>query len=323
MAAPERLRMITHSFDQLTAFERRNYRYFSEQEAGLSFCLCRVRYLAKNSPLAPHLHDGLYELVFMLRGEQIYQAEGRNYCLHSGQFFLTPPDLVHSTGGNFEDKALYYYLQADLRQLRHCLTGPLAQEAELLAQTARRATEGSGRVFPLPKEAGRLLDELLGLAGVPGPLDRLRAFQKLLQLLLLVCGAVRAAQSGEGLEHPGGPQAPGSPEHSAMALATRYIQAHISEEISVERLARLCSYSPSTFHAKFKQATGLPPHEYILRKKIDSACILLASGRCSVREVAQRLSFCSEQYFSAVFKKYMSVPPGAYRKALSAPAEDG
>ena len=52
----------------------------------------------------------LYELVFMLRGEQIYQAEGRNYCLHSGQFFLTPPDLVHSTGGNFEYKALYYYL---------------------------------------------------------------------------------------------------------------------------------------------------------------------------------------------------------------------
>lgn len=323
MATPERLRLITHSFDQLTAFERRNYRYFSEADAGLPFSLCRVRYLAKNSPLAPHLHEGLYELVFMLRGEQIYQAEGRNYCLHSGQFFLTPPDLVHSTGGNFEDKALYYYLQADLRQLRRCLNGPLAREAELLAQTARRATDGSRRVFPLPKEAERLLEELLALADEPDPLVRLRTFQKLLQLLLIVCGAIREAPAGDGAEGPGGPQAPGSPEHSAMALAMRYIQAHISEEISVEQLARLCNYSPSTFHAKFKQATGLPPHEYVLRKKIDSACILLATGRYSVREVALRLSFCSEQYFSTVFKKYMSATPGAYRKALSASAEDG
>lgn len=322
MATPERLRLVTHSFDQLTAFERRNYRYFSETDAGLPFCLCRVRYLAKNSPLAPHLHEGLYELVFMLRGEQIYQAEGRNYCLHSGQFFLTPPDLVHSTGGNFEDKALYYYLQADLRQLRRCLNGPLAREAELLAQAAHRATDGSRRVFPLPKEAERLLEELIGLAGEPGPLDRLRTFQKLLQLLLIVCGAIRQAPSGDGAEGLGGPRAPGSPEHSAMALAMRYVQAHISEEISVEQLARLCSYSPSTFHAKFKQATGLPPHEYILRKKIDSACILLANGRYTVREVARRLSFCSEQYFSAVFKKYMSTTPGAYRRALSGPAED-
>ena len=45
MATPERLRLVTHSFDQLTAFERRNYRYFSETDAGLPFCLCRVRYL--------------------------------------------------------------------------------------------------------------------------------------------------------------------------------------------------------------------------------------------------------------------------------------
>ena len=179
-------------------------------------------------------------------------------------------------GDVYKRQALYYYLQADLRQLRRCLNGPLAREAELLAQTARRATDGSRRVFPLPKEAERLLEELIGLAGEPGPLDRLRTFQKLLQLLLIVCGAIRQAPPGDGAEGLGGPRAPGSPEHSAMALAMRYVQAHISEEISVEQLARLCSYSPSTFHAKFKQATGLPPHEYILRKKIDSACILLA-----------------------------------------------
>lgn len=108
----------------------------------------------EKQPLGPHLHEGLYELVFMLRGEQIYQAEGRNYCLHSGQFFLTPPDLVHSTGGNFEDKALYYYLQADLRQLRRCLNGPLAREAELLAQAR---APGHGRQPPgiSPAKGGR------------------------------------------------------------------------------------------------------------------------------------------------------------------------
>lgn len=317
--AAERLQLIEHSFDQLTAFEKRNYRYYSDTEVGLSFSLCRVRYLAKNSPLAPHLHEGLYELVFMLRGEQIYQAEGHNYYLHSGQFFMTPPDLVHSTGGNFEDKALYYYLQIDLKQLEHCLTGSLIRGAADLTRAIRSAADGNRRVFMLPKGGERLLGELLELGGNLGPIAGLQVFQKLLELLLIVYGAVQDKEDSQIAEE--------FTENSdfswvSMTPARRYIQAHISEEISVEDLARLCNYSSSTFHVKFKQATGLPPHEYILRRKIDSACILLASGSYTVREVAQRLSFCSEQYFSAVFKKYMSVSPGVYKKRMTEPETD-
>lgn len=94
-----------------------------------------------------------------------------------------------------------------------------------------------------------------------------------------------------------------------MALAMRYVQAHISEEISVEQLARLCSYSPSTFHAKFKQATGLPPHEYILRKKIDSACILLANGRYTVREVAGGFPSAPSNISARCLKNICQLPP--------------
>ena len=105
-----------------------------------------------------------------------------------------------------------------------------------------------------------------------------------------------------------------------MALAMQYIRRMFRDLGG--QLARLCNYSPSTFHAKFKQATGLPPHYPFLRKKSTAPASCWLPGS-SVREVALRLSLCSVQYFSTVFKKYMSATPALTRKALSASAEDG
>ena len=112
-------------------------------------------------------------------------------------------------------------------------------------------------------------------------------------------------------------QAHGEREKSAVsetALQIReYIDAHIYERIAVPDLARLASLSASQLTRVFRDAYGQSPYDYVLARKIDTACRLLLNTGMSVKEVAYRLNFVDEHYFSNVFKKRMGMPPGRYR----------
>ena len=67
--------------------------------------------------------------------------------------------------------------------------------------------------------------------------------------------------------------------------------------------------SKITMEARFREELGMPPHEYILRRRIDRAAALLAAGRSSVTEVAYDLGFSSSQYFAMVFKRFTHRTP--------------
>lgn len=101
---------------------------------------------------------------------------------------------------------------------------------------------------------------------------------------------------------------------SEAALQVReYIDAHIYEKIAVSELARSASLSASQLTRVFRNAYGQSPYDYVLARKIDTACRLLLNTGMSVKEVAYRLNFVDEHYFSNLFKKRMGMPPGRYR----------
>lgn len=92
-----------------------------------------------------------------------------------------------------------------------------------------------------------------------------------------------------------------------------YIDAHIYEKIAVSDLAQIASLSASQLTRVFRSAYGQSPYDYVLARKIDTACRLLLNTGMSVKEVAYRLNFVDEYYFSNVFCKRMGMPPGRYR----------
>ena len=101
---------------------------------------------------------------------------------------------------------------------------------------------------------------------------------------------------------------------SEAALQVReYIDAHIYEKIAVSDLAQIASLSASQLTRVFRSAYGQSPYDYVLARKIDTACRLLLNTGMSVKEVAYRLNFVDEHYFSNVFCKRMGMPPGRYR----------
>lgn len=88
----------------------------------------------------------------------------------------------------------------------------------------------------------------------------------------------------------------------------------MEQPLTLEQLAASVSLSPFYFARLFKQETGFPPpHEYIVRARVDKAKYLLISTSLPLKEIACRCGFGNECSFSTLFKKMSGCTPRGYR----------
>lgn len=95
---------------------------------------------------------------------------------------------------------------------------------------------------------------------------------------------------------------------------TNYIQHHISEQISVDNIAKYLFLSRPYLSAKFRQETGKTLTDFILKAKTDEAKRLLQYTNKSLPSISAYLGFSSQSHFTKVFKKYAGVTPNEYGK---------
>ena len=96
-----------------------------------------------------------------------------------------------------------------------------------------------------------------------------------------------------------------------------YIQAHLEQELSLTTLAALVHLSPDHFARLFKQATGQTPHQYVLSCRIAYAKQLLAETDIPLSEISLRVGCTDQSYFTALFRKHVTMTPKAYRDATA------
>lgn len=99
--------------------------------------------------------------------------------------------------------------------------------------------------------------------------------------------------------------------HPLVEEISRYIDANISESISVEDLAKLVHMSKYHFLRKFKDITGVTVHTFITNKRLIKACDLLKAGE-SITQAYQTCGFSDYSAFLRNFKKTFGVSPGKY-----------
>ena len=58
---------------------------------------------------------------------------------------------------------------------------------------------------------------------------------------------------------------------------------------------------------------AVTPHQYILNKRIEKACLLLTENKTNIKNIAFELGFISNSNFSTIFKKIMKQTPDQYR----------
>ncbi|OGV76152.1 MAG: hypothetical protein A3K19_16040 [Lentisphaerae bacterium RIFOXYB12_FULL_65_16] len=87
------------------------------------------------------------------------------------------------------------------------------------------------------------------------------------------------------------------------------------------RLADLCQFaamSEAHIIRKFRRETGVPPHEYLQRRRLESARLLLRGTDLTIKQIAHRLRFADACYFSNVFKRRTGVSPTQFRSSHTA-----
>jgi AraC family transcriptional regulator len=90
------------------------------------------------------------------------------------------------------------------------------------------------------------------------------------------------------------------------------IHAHLESDLTLARLATCAGYSPFQFARLFKATTGVAPHAFVLRVRLERARRLLLSGKRNAAEVALETGFYDQAHFSNVFRKAFGVAPAAF-----------
>jgi AraC family transcriptional regulator len=98
-----------------------------------------------------------------------------------------------------------------------------------------------------------------------------------------------------------------------LRLTTAYIQAHLAQELSLATLAAVAQTSPAHFARLFKHATGLAPHQYVIRYRMAHAKRLLAETDVSLTDIGLQVGCADQSHFTALFRTHVAQTPKAFR----------
>lgn len=102
-----------------------------------------------------------------------------------------------------------------------------------------------------------------------------------------------------------------------MKRVKELIEDNISANLSLEELATSVGLSAFHFCRAFARSTGLPPHQWRLKRRTERAAALLKETPLPISEVALELGFATSQHFASTFKHFYGVTPSQFRAIFS------
>lgn len=107
-----------------------------------------------------------------------------------------------------------------------------------------------------------------------------------------------------------------------------HVRENIAEDLAVADLAQVVGMSQYYFSKLFKLSTGITPHQYVMRQRVEHAQELLRDSNTPLAEIATRVGFETQSHFTSVFRRLAGATPKHYRErhqtavAVEAGAED-
>jgi AraC family transcriptional regulator len=96
-----------------------------------------------------------------------------------------------------------------------------------------------------------------------------------------------------------------------------FVDARISNDVTITDLAALLGLSQFHFIRAFKDSVGLSPYQYVLTERVNRARDLLSKRDLSVADVALAVGFSDASQLNRVFRKLVGVTPTAFRRENS------
>jgi AraC family transcriptional regulator len=106
----------------------------------------------------------------------------------------------------------------------------------------------------------------------------------------------------------------GTLPRAKLRAVVEYIEEHLNASPTLDHMAAIARLSAYHFARQFKAATGLPPYQYVIMRRVERARQLLqAAGDLSLAEVALHAGFSDQSVFCLHFKRLVGVTPRQFR----------
>lgn len=253
-----------------------------------------------DEPLETHIHENCMEIVFLIKGFQMYVVGDNRFNMTGSNVFVTYPNEPHSSGECPQSKCDIIWLQIDFSE-----GIPFFGLDEKSARELRNALLSLPRIFDGSQDLQSLLTDAFFAITKKDPLNTMLAQH------LLVCALIKMKQLSEQATLQ---------QMDSIDNAIAYIHDNISEPIRLEDAADMCGLSLSRFKVKFREETGTTPRDYINRVKIEKSKLMLKDGQ-SVTDTALSLGFTTPNYFSVQFKKYTGKTPTEFCENSGSPED--
>lgn len=255
--------------------------------------LGHYNYKTAKKGLETHIHQGIIEICFLEKGTQCYMVNNKEYLLKGGDILITYPDEPHGTSSFPEEKGSLYWMLIKIPKDKGKILNLSQTETRILIN---RLLNLKTRQFRGLADIKSILPNVFKVySNHDDPLRKVEISSSILNFLLKVI------HSGE--------QDNRKEVSQEIELICNYIKSNLHEDYNLEKLANMINLSTSRFKHRFKDETGIPPWEFILRKKIEQAKYMIANTSLPYKEIAYDLGFSSSSYFATVFKRFTRMSP--------------
>lgn len=273
-----------------------------EMDLGGLALLGRLRISRASDPMPMQAHENQFEILYMHSGRKVFFIEGRKYILNGGDVLLTFPGERHGADDVTQNRTMMYYLLFEDPENTPGFCGLETGERKDLAALLRGIRQRSFAVSSgLKKRFDQLIELETGSCAIRATRTKYLALELIWQVVTEACAGCHDMPDDIG-------------------RIAEYIRSNYSKTCSVSELADMVHLSVPRFKQKFKQVTGVPPAEYIIREKIARSEAMLIESSTSITDIALDIGFSSSQHFSVVFKKYNGESPQSFRRNNQAAA---
>jgi AraC family transcriptional regulator len=99
-----------------------------------------------------------------------------------------------------------------------------------------------------------------------------------------------------------------------------YIEDNLESDLSLQEVSKVAGISVSHLKTLFRQSTGVPVHQYVLRRRVERAKLLLQDDKLSIAQVAFAAGFAHQSHLARHMKRLLGVTPAAARKDMIRPS---
>ncbi|USK58176.1 helix-turn-helix domain-containing protein [Peribacillus asahii] len=262
----------------------------------------------KKSPqkeLSDHMHD-YYEIVYVYSGKGTFFIGEVFYDMQPGDVFLIPNNTIHRAMPNQDDPIMSTIIFFSPTLIYNNLVDDSFSYLHLFDATKK---DKNYKISLPPEKQPKIEEQLLHIyqETMENKLGSKHASLLIVHRIMLDLCRIRLNNEQNMSE---------STTYSLDWIKDilAYINDHLSEPLTLTKLAKKSLVSPSHFSRVFKETTGIGLIVYVNTKRIIKAKELLLETNYTISHIAELCGFESMPHFHRIFKKYMDRTPANYRK---------